>query len=534
MKGGAADPSNCTRDRIGGASLRTWLLLAASSGLLAACSRGESAPGTFIANATIYDGSGGSPVVGSVRIVGDSIVAVGNIQQDNDDWFIDGAGLALAPGFIDTHSHADYGIGEHRDALAVVSQGITTVIVGQDGGSQFPLKDFFARIDSAPAAVNFASYSGHNTLRMKVMGKDFRRAATQAEVDSMRALMLEDWDAGAIGLSTGLEYDPGIYSSRKEVLDLASAIGAEGGRYISHIRSEDRAFWDAIDEIITIGRDGHLPVQISHAKLAMRSIWGQADSLIRVLDRARASGIELTADVYPYTYWQSTLTVMFPERNFTDRKAAEFALREVAAPEGLLLSRFAPDSSYVGKTVADISRIRRTDPATTLMRLIAEAEALKARGVEDVEGVIGTSMDEADVAKLIAWPYASISTDGELAGRHPRGFGAFPRVLGRYVREEHVITLEDAVRKMTSFPARNMGLQDRGVITVGAKADLVLFAPDSVIDRSTTTAPLTPAEGIRMVWVNGGVVYQDGKATGQYPGKALRVGGTAGRRDGGK
>jgi N-acyl-D-amino-acid deacylase len=158
----------------------------------------------------------------------------------------------------------------------------------------------------------------------------------------------------------------------------------------------------------------------------MRSLWGQADSLIRVLDRARASGVEITADVYPYTYWQSTLTVMFPERNFSDRKAAEFALREVAAPEGLLLSRFAPDSSYVGKTVADIARLRKTDPATTLMRLIAEAEAMKAKGAEDVEGVIGTSMDERDVARLIAWPYSSISTDGELAGRHPRGFGSFP------------------------------------------------------------------------------------------------------------
>ena len=531
-----ADPVTGRRDngRAGRVITPLWVMLAAGCWALAACRGGETAPGTFIANATIYDGSGDSAVVGSVRILGDSIAAIGNIKQREDDWFIDGAGLALAPGFIDTHSHADYGIGEHRDALAAASQGITTVIVGQDGGSEFPLKAFFTRLDSVPAAVNFASYSGHNTLRMKVMGNDFRRPATQAEVDSMRTLLLADWDAGAIGLSTGLEYDPGIYSSRKEVLDLASAIGAEGGRYISHIRSEDRAFWDAIDEIITIGREGRLPVQISHAKLAMRSIWGQADSLIRVLDRARAAGVEITADVYPYTYWQSTLTVMFPERNFTDRKAAEFALREVAAPDGLLLSRFAPDSSYVGKTVAEISRIRGTDPATTLMRLIAEAEALKAKGAEDVEGVIGTSMDEADVAKLIAWPWSSISTDGELAGRHPRGFGAFPRVLGRYVREQHVISLEDAVRKMTSLPARNMGIQGRGVIAVGAKADLVLFSADSIIDRSTTTAPLTPAAGVRMVWVNGEVVYQDGKATGRYPGKVLRVGGQAGRREGGK
>ena len=500
---------------------------------LVAC-REPTAPGTLIANVTLYDGSGGEPRVASVRIAGDNIVAVGDLPAGKDEWFINGAGLALAPGFIDMHSHADGQLAEHRDALAAVSQGITTVIVGQDGGSTFPLRTYFAALDAEPGAVNVASYSGHNTLRAHVMGADFRREATQAEVDSMRVLLLADWDAGAIGLSTGLEYDPGIYSSRKEVLDLAAAVGAEGGRYISHIRSEDRAFWAAIEEIVAIGREARLPVQITHAKLAMRSLWGQADSLIRVLDRARQSGVEITADVYPYTYWQSTLTVMFPERNFADRKAAEFALREVAAPEGLLLSRFVPDSSYVGKTVADIARLRRADPATTLMQLIAEAEALRAKGVEDVEGVIGTSMDERDVARLIAWPHAAIGTDGELAGRHPRGFGAFPRVLGRYVGEQRVITLQEAIRKMTSLAASNAGLEDRGAITVGARADLVLFVPDSVMDRATTTMPREVASGIRMVWVNGEVVYEAGKATGRFPGRALRVGGQAGRRAGGR
>ncbi len=530
MVGAVAAWGDTMRD--GGAERRRggWYreVLAAASWLLAAgCGGGQSAPGTLIANVTLYDGSGGEPQVASVRIAGDRIVAVGNLPAGKDEWFINGAGLALAPGFIDMHSHADDQLGEHRDALAAVSQGITTVIVGQDGGSAFPLKTFFAALDTTPGAVNVASYSGHNTLRRQVMGEGFRREATQAEVDSMRVLLLADWDAGAIGLSTGLEYDPGIYSSRKEILDLAAAVGAEGGRYISHIRSEDRAFWDAIEEIIAIGREARLPVQISHAKLAMRSLWGQADSLLRILDRARQSGVEITADVYPYTYWQSTLTVMFPARNFSDRKAADFALREVAAPEGLLLSRFAPDTSYVGKTVADIARLRRTDPATTLMQLIAEAEALRAKGVSGVEGVIGTSMDERDVARLIAWPHASICTDGELAGRHPRGFGAFPRVLGRYVGEQKVLTLQEAVRKMTSLAARNVGLEDRGVIAAGARADLVLFAPDSVLDRSTTTAPWEIASGIRMVWVNGEVVFESGKATGRFPGRVLRVGGQA-------
>jgi N-acyl-D-amino-acid deacylase len=218
-------------------------------------------------------------------------------------------------------------------------------------------------------------------------------------------------------------------------------------------------------------------VQISHLKLAMRSLWGRADSLLGVLDAARQEGIEITADVYPYTYWQSTLTVLFPERNYRDRSAAEFALREVAAPGGLLLGRFAPNSTYVGRTLADIARQRRTDPATTLMGLIAEAEAFKAAqpAVEDVESVIGISMDERDVERLLAWPYANICTDGELAGRHPRGFGAFPKVLGVYARQRRAFSTAEAVRKMTSLPARNMGIRDRGVVRAGGFADLVLF-----------------------------------------------------------
>jgi N-acyl-D-amino-acid deacylase len=310
------------------------------------------------------------------------------------------------------------------------------------------------------------------------------------------------------------------------VLDLAAAVGAEGGRYISHIRSEDRAFWDAIDEIIAIGREAQVPVQISHLKLAMRSLWGRSDSLIGLLDAARREGIEITADIYPYTYWQSTLTVMFPDRNFKDRKAAEFALREVAAPEGLLLGRFAPDTSYVGRTVAEIARTRGTDPATTLMQLIAEAEAFRAARpeVEDVESVIGTSMDERDVERLLAWPFANICTDGELAGRHPRGFGSFPKVLGYYARQRQLMGMAETVRKMTALAARNMGLRDRGSIRIGAFADLVLFDTTAVLDHATTGDPRRPATGIRQVWVNGEVVYENGKTTGRYPGRALRSG----------
>jgi len=506
------------------------LLTAGMAALAMACQSGPRPMGTLIANVTVYDGGDGEGRVTSVRILGDRIDSIGDLRPEPDEWFIDGAGLALAPGFIDTHSHADDEIFEHRDALAAVSQGITTVVVGQDGGSPFPLADFYHRLDSTPAAINVASYAGHATLRLAVMGEDdYRRAATREEIDSIKTLLFADLDAGALGLSTGLEYDAAHSASYEEVLALAQAAGAEGGRYMSHIRSEDRGFWEAIDEIIRIGRDAAIPVQVSHLKLAQRSLWGQADSLISLLDRARAAGVDITADIYPYTYWHSTLRVLFPERNYTDREAARYALTEVSSPEGLLISRWAPDTSYVGKTLADIAKLRRSDPVTTLIRMIQQADSAEAAGATGVEGVIGTSMDEADVQRLIQWPEANICSDGSLAGRHPRGYGAFTRVLGPYVRDARLFTVGEAVRKMTSLAARNVGIRDRGVIRKGAYADLVLFDTTTVADRATTTDPQVPSVGINMVWVNGEVVYENGGATGRYPGRVIRRGDAAPR-----
>jgi N-acyl-D-amino-acid deacylase len=431
----------------------------------------------------------------------------------------------LAPGFIDSHSHADAAILEHRDAEAAVSQGITTVVVGQDGESELPLAAFFARLEALPPAVNVASYAGHGSLRRRVMGDDFARAATAAEVAAMEALLEEEMAAGALGLSTGLEYDPGIYASTDEVVALARVAAAHGGRYISHIRSEDRRFWEAVDEIVTIGREAGLPVQISHLKLAMTSLHGQAERLIATLDAARASGVELTADLYPYTYWQSTLTVMFPDRSFDDRQAALFAVEELAAPEGMLIPVYAPEPGLAGRTLAEIAALRGTDPATTLMDLIREAgvwRAERGEGGELVESVIATSMQEDDIERLMTWPFISFCTDGELDGAHPRGYGSFPRVLSRYVRERRVLTLEDAVHKMTGRAAANLGIEGRGRIEVGAHADLVLFNPATVLDRATPEAPHLVSAGIETVWVNGRPVWQDGQSTGRLPGRVIR------------
>jgi N-acyl-D-amino-acid deacylase len=477
---------------------------------------------TLIRGATLIDGTGAPRRIADVRVRGDRIVDVGDLSTETGEHVIAASGLVLAPGFIDTHSHAGRDIFDHPDALGAVSQGITTIIEGQDGGSIFPLADFFARLDAAPPAVNAASYAGHGTIRRRVMGDDFRRHATTAEVERMRALLRAELAAGALGLSTGLEYDPGIYSATDEVITLARETAAVGGRYISHVRSEDREFWQAIDEIIRIGREAQIPVQVSHTKLAMRSEWGKADQLIARFDAARAAGVELTADIYPYTYWQSTLTVLFPQRDFEDREQAELVLREIAAPEGLLLGRFEPQPEYVGRTVADISMMRGTDPATTLMALIAEALEHEARTGRGGESVIGTSMSEADIERLMTWRYMNIASDGSLAGRHPRGFGTYTRVLGRYVRERGVLELEDAIRRMTSLAAANVGIRERGTIAPGVYADLVLFDPETVIDRATPQDPHAVSEGIARVWVNGVVVYVNGSTTGERPGRVLR------------
>ncbi len=510
---------------------RTALLLAAWLPLLPGCADTAAPPAAesfLVQGATIVDGTGSPGFIGSVRVVGGVIAEVAADDGDdalsptNGEPVHDAAGLVLAPGFIDTHSHHDGGLLDELTALAVVSQGITTIVAGQDGGSRLPIADFFAALEVTPAAVNVASYAGHGTLRRQVMGDDFRREATAEEVAAMQALLETELGSGVLGLSTGLEYDPGIYSSTDEVVALAMTAAASGGRYISHMRSEDRALLAAIEETIEIAERARLPVQISHFKLAARGLWGRAEEILARLDEARAGGLDITADVYPYEYWQSTMTVLFPERDFTDREAARYALEELVAPEGMIIGRFGPDPDLEGKTLAEISAERGTDPVTTYLDLIAESEAAEEAGEDGGESIVARSMDFDDIATLMSWPHANVSSDGGLRGAHPRGFGAYPRVLGRYVREEGRLGLEEAIHKMTGLAAAHMGLAGRGVLQPGAPADLVLFDPPTVIDRSTTAEPHLTAAGIARVWVAGAVVYEEGAVTGALPGKVVR------------
>lgn len=478
----------------------------------------------LILDATLIDGTGKPARAASVRIKGERISDVGNLSPLPGEKQIDAEGLVLAPGFIDTHSHHDSGIFDMPGALSVVSQGITTIVAGVDGGSALPLSTFFDRLESSPVAINIASYSGHNALRSEVMGDSYERYATATEVKQMISLLRKDMEAGALGLSTGLEYDPGIYSHRDEVVTLARVAAEYGGRYASHVRSEDIHLESAIDEFIAIAGEADLPSHISHLKLARRSLWGEAPALLEKLNKARSRGLEITADIYPYTYYESTMRILFPKRDFDNRESAEYALRELVRPEGLTLSHYPSEPNLVGKTIAEIASMRSQDPAVVLSDLIrqdiAHEKTLPDNGRSN-ESAIGVAMSQADVDTLMGWPHTNICSDGDLKDGHPRGRGAFPRVITNYVRERQVLSLEQAIHKMTSLSATHMGIEDRGTVEVGAYADLVLFDPATVQDRATISNTNRISTGIAKTWVNGELVFVNGETTGLLPGQVI-------------
>lgn len=471
----------------------------------------------LITNVQLIDGSGTESMPASVRITGNRIKDLGSLQQLEGEEVIDGRGKVLAPGFIDTHSHHDWGMLQNRSVTAAISQGITTIVIGQDGGSQFPLKLYWKKLEETPVSVNVASYVGHNTVRDIVMGKDYKRHATQAEIDSMKVLVKQELEAGALGLATGLEYDPSIYSAESEPLALAAVAAQYKRRYISHIRSEDRYLERAFNEIINIGATYQMPVQISHTKMAIVSQWKNAPKFLAKLDSARAKGVNITADIYPYEHWQSTMSVLLPNRNFEDVAEAHFALTELTTPEGLSIMRCPTDSSYNGKTLAEVAKSRKETPEQTMLTLIKEAEKID-EGVR----IIARSMHPDDIATILKWPYANVCSDGASGGGHPRGRGSFTRILSKYVRQDHVLTLPEAIRKMTSLSAQNMGIRDRGLVKSGFYADLVLFDPLTVTDKATFKEPNLISEGILKVWVNGQLVW-NGNETKTYSGKILKA-----------
>jgi len=444
---------------------------------------------------------------------------IGTLIPQYGETVIDGNHrLVLAPGFIDTHSHHDQNLEDSNQFNSFLNQGITTLIIGQDGSSHLPLQTYFDERVHAGLPVNLGSYIGHNTLRFAAMGnEDYKRKATKGEIKKMKKTLKQELNSEALGLSTGLEYDPGIYSSRNEVMQLALVTARRDGRYISHLRSEDIKLEDAIDEIIAIGKRTKIPVQISHFKIAMKSKWGQAPALLNLLDQARADGVQITADIYPYDFWLSTLEVQFPKRDFDNKSSAEFALRELTPPEGMILAKYDAMPEYVGKNIAQIAVERKEDPATTYMYLIRLARDKNAD-----EQVMGRSMTETDIIELMQWPFTNICSDGFGGGRHPRGVGSFPRVINRYVKELKAMDLETAIHKMTSLSATNLGLRQRGKISTGYFADLVVLDTTAIADHATLTSPFLLSTGIDQVWVNGKRVWNNGAYTGQLPGQVIK------------
>ncbi len=476
---------------------------------------------TLIVKATVIDGSGAAATQRDVRISGDHIVEIGKLTPRMDEQVIDGTGQVLAPGFIDTHSHHDMGLNEDPRAEVLISQGVTTAIFGQDGdestsdGRPASLADILADRRKHSSSINYAYYAGHNGIRARAMGDDWNREATPREIDTMRSMLADDMRAGALGLSTGLEYDPGRASSHGEILALAKEAAGFGGRYISHMRNEDDHLFAAIDELLTIGREAKMPVQISHMKLGGVSVWGKSAEVLAKLDKARADGIAVSVDIYPYDRWHTGIVSLFPDRNYKDPAVMRHVLSNLVPPDGILIDGYRPDPSVEGKTLAEIAAQRGEDPAAVLTAMLDASG-----GKESDLLVMGRSMREADVAALIAWPQANICSDGALNDRHPRVTGSFARILAHHVRETGNLSLADAVRKMSGLAADHMGFTDRGYIRPGYKADLLLFDPASIRDRATFATPGALATGVSRVWVNGTLVW-DGKATGALPGQYI-------------
>ena len=469
-----------------------------------------------ILGATLIDGSGRAPLRDSAVIIrGDSIVAVGRrgqVKIPRDARVIDARGLVVAPGFIDAHNHSDRGFTTDPSAASQVSQGITTVVIGQDGGSPFPVGEYLTRLDQNPIALNVLTFVGHATVRSRVMGEDTNRHATPAEVERMKQMVEQAMRDGAVGLSSGLEYETGKPASTDEMVALARAASAFGGMYISHIRDEADKTFEALNEAIQIGREARLPVQISHIKLGSVAVWGRAGEAVALINRARSSGLDVTADCYPYDAWSSTIRVLIPSGRHDDPTDVARGLADVGGPANITIVSCSAHPDYEFKNMEEISKREGITPVELYMKIVRDGGA----------GVVCHSMKDSDINTFYRQPWVMVSSDGGIGSRHPRGAGSYPRVLGRYVRELRWLTLPEAIRKMTSLPAQRFKLKDRGLIRTGFKADLVVFDPKTIIDRATFQEPQLTAEGVQRVFVNGVEVWSDGKITGERPGKALR------------
>ena len=521
-----------------------------------------------IVGGQVIDGTGAPARRADVGLTGDRITSVGDLAAEPAGRTIDAAGRVVTPGFIDMHSHSDWRLWGNRRAESKIRQGVTTEVVGNCGFSPAPVSDeyrsemegfalyvppgmdfswrsvgdYLARYESLGVALNVAQLIGHGTLRLAAMGFA-RRPPTAGEQRAMERMMDEAMADGAWGLATGLIYAPGSYAATEEIIGIARR-AAGRGFYASHIRGEGATLLDAVAEAIQVGREGGLPAQVSHIKAAGRPNWGKVADALALIDAARAQGQDVMADVYPYTASSTTLRTLLPDwvleggidamlKRLADPRDRERIRRELTGGgEGLLrglewsdiMVAYAPSRPEAqGRRLAEIAAARGEDPLDAAIEVIV---AEQGKGY-----MILFQLDEADLRRALAHPHVMIGSDGSaLAAEgplavgkpHPRSYGTFPRVLGRYARDERALTLPEAVWKMTGLPARRLGLADRGVLAPGAMADVVVFDAATVGDRATYEDPHRYAAGIGHVLVNGRVVVADGEHTGALPGRVLR------------
>lgn len=532
---------------------------------------------TVIRNGHIIDGTGSPWYSGDLGIRNGRIAAIGRLADPGAKRSIDAQGMIVAPGFIDMLGQSEVTILVNPHLPSKIFQGITTEITGE-GGSIAPLNDdlrrrdllawqhyhvtpgwttfgeYFARLEKQGMGINLASYAGATQVRRLVIGEE-NRAPTATELDRMRELIRQAMQDGAVGVSTSLQYAPAPYAGTEELIALAREAAPFGGIYATHMRSEGDAVIQAIEEAARIGREAGIPVEIWHLKVAGRKNWGRMPEVVRHIEELRKSGIDMTADTYAYPAWFNSFSAFIPPwaheggdsklierlrdpatrariRHEMETPATDWDNEwdEIPGPEAILVSvvqnpKLMP---LQGKTIAEIAKMRAKDPIDTIFDLLIED------GAFTMVAVFG--MSEADVALALQQPWVSIDNDSQgtapdgLLGQehpHPRAYGTFPRILRKYVREEHKLALEDAIRKFTALPAQRMRFSDRGVLKQGMWADVVVFNPETIRDAATFENPNQLSQGMRYVLVNGVPVIDGGKATDALPGKVLRGAGAS-------
>jgi len=526
----------------------------------------------------VYDGTGAAGRVADVGIRGDRIAAIGDLAKATGKTVLDAKGLAVAPGFINMLSWSTDSLIADGRSQGEIRQGVTLEVMGE-GNSMGPLTDemkrraveqmgdiryditwttlaeYLAFLEKKGISTNVASYIGAATIREHVVGLE-DRPATPAELEKMRALVRQEMQAGALGIGSSLIYAPGTYASTEELIELNKAAAPYGGRYISHLRSEGDRFLEAVDELIRIAREANVPAEIYHLKAAGASNWPKMDQAIAKIEAARKEGLRITADMYTYTAGATGFDACIPPwsraggydalfKRIADPATRARMIAEMRAPavgwenlcqaagtpHGLLLVEFKNDTlkPLTGKRLDEVMKIRGKDAENTILDLIAEDRTRV--------GVVFFLMSEDNVRKQVQRPWVSFGSDASSmapegvflkSSTHPRAYGNFARLLGRYVRDEKLVPLPDAIRRLTSLPAANLGLRDRGTLAVGAFADVVAFDPAAIADKATYEQPHQYAVGMRHVVVNGVPVLRDGEHTGATPGRALKGSGARG------